>query len=266
MSRSFTYTALTLRVKASGESNREAWFLTAEEGVIRATVFGGPKSRLRARVAPFHEGTLWIYHDPVRDTRKVSDFDVSSYRPGIRELYERSMAAGAVAETILATHGGGGSWPLAARLAGSVLDALDGADAAACSRMGIYFLWYWAQFIGVRPDLSASGGEVQGCPSCEFRRDCETLRDCEIPRDAVLWYSAGKETLLCEKYMERADSDSLIRVGPGARHWLKGIESIPPEALTRVSLDAQSLEQARAFSKAVLAGALGKKLPTWDGI
>ncbi|MDR1100566.1 MAG: recombination protein O N-terminal domain-containing protein, partial [Treponema sp.] len=118
MPRTFTYTALVLRTRPSGESNREAWFLTAEEGLLRATVFGGPRSRLRAHVAPFHSGPLWIYHDPVRDSRKITDFDVLCWRPGIREQYERTMAADALAETILNSHGGGGNWKTAFALAG----------------------------------------------------------------------------------------------------------------------------------------------------
>ena len=247
MPRSFTYSALTLRLKPSGQSNREAWFLTAEEGLVRATVFGGPKSRLRAQVGPFHEGTLWIYHDPVRDSRKVSDFDVHSYRPGIRELYERAMTADAVAETILASHGGGGGWPDAAKLAGSVLDALDGADAALCSRLGVYFLWHWSGVLGVRPELGI-------CASCF----------CEMRREETLCYSAGN--LSCENCVRKEAPPSVIRISPGARLWLTGIESLPPSALARVTLDAPSLEQARALSKAVLAGALERRLATWEGI
>jgi len=251
MPRSFTYTALTLRVKPSGQSNREAWFLTAEEGVLRATVFGGPKSRLRAQVAPFHEGTLWIYHDPVRDSRKVSDFDVQSYRPGIRELYERAMTADAVAQTILASHGGGGGWPEAAKLAGAVLDALAEADAALCSRLGVCFLWHWSGILGVRPDLLA-------CASCA----------CEPRQDEPLWYAAGNQALLCENCARKKSlaPAALIRLGPGARRWLGAIENLPPAALSRVTLDGPSLEQARALSKAVLAGALERRLATWDTI
>ena len=251
MPRSFTYNALTLRVKASGESNREAWFLTAEEGLIRATVFGGPKSRLRAGVAPYHEGTLWIYHDPVRDSRKVSDFDVKFYRPGIRELWERALTAGAVAETILSSQGGGGSWNEAVKLAGSVLDALDGADTAACFRIAVYFLWHWAGILGVRPELSA-------CASCA----------CEPKQEEALWYSAQKEALLCENCMKKVktDSESWFRLGAGGRMWLNKIESLPASAITRVSLDTPSLEQVKALSKTIMAGALGKRLATWDGI
>ena len=256
MPRSFTYQALTLRVKPSGESNREAWFLTAEEGVLRATVFGGPKSRLRARVAPFHEGRLWIYHDPVRDSRKVSDFDVVSYRAGIRELYERAMAADAVAETILCTHGGGGDWQTAAKLAAGILDAINDADAPLCTRLGIYFLWRWAGALGVQPDLSA-------CASCA----------CEAAQDKPLWYTARSESLLCENCLREQPAFSPppaglspLHIGPGALRWLKETSSLPPAALSRITLDTPSTAQAKALSTAVLAAALGRNLPTWEGI
>jgi DNA repair protein RecO (recombination protein O) len=251
MSRDFTCHALTLRVKASGESNREAWFLTAEEGLLKATVYGGPKSRLRAYIAPFHEGKLWIYHDPVRDSNKVSDFDVQSFRQGIREVWERAMAADAIAETILSSQGGGENWQEAVKLAGAVLDTLNEAAAKACPRIAIYFLWHWAHILGVRPDLST-------CASCS----------CEAKREDVLWYFARKEVLLCEKCSTgiKEDFSPLLRAGCGARLWLKEIESLPPAALERVTLDEPSLEQAKALSQAILAAALGRRLPTWNGI
>ena len=254
MGRNLAYSALTLRVRASGESNREAWFLTAEEGLVRATVFGGPKSRLRSQVAPFHEGRLLIYHDPVRDSRKVNDFDVRSYRTGIHELYERAMTAAGIAETILSSQGGGGNWQEAARLATGALDALDGADTAACSRIGVYFFWHWARILGAAIELSA-------CASCA----------CEAGRDEVLWYNPREEALFCENCMQGEGVKTRLRVDNGGRLWLKEIEALPPEVLGGTSLDewytdGSSLEQARALSKAVLGAALGKKLPTWDEI
>ena len=247
-SRSLTYTALTLRVKPFGESNREAWFLTAEEGLIRAAVFGGPKSRLRALVAPFHAGKLWIYHDPVRDSRKVNDFDVFFYRMGICGLWERVMAADAIAETILFSQGGGGAWPKALALAEGVLDALDDADAAMCSRIAIYFLWHWARILGTGPELELS---------------CA----CEGKSNGVLWYSPRKEVFFCEKCIQNRDEPGFsYPVGPGAAAWLKRIGSLSPADLARVTLDAPSLVQAKALSQAIMAGTLGKRLSTWDEI
>jgi DNA repair protein RecO (recombination protein O) len=254
MGRNFAYSALALRVRASGEANREAWFLTAEEGLIKATVFGGPKSRLRSQVAPFHEGRLLIYHDPVRDSRKVSDFDVRSYRTGIHELYERAMTAAGLAETILSSQGGGGNWREAAKLAAGSLDALDGADAAACSRIAVYFFWRWAGILGVAIELST-------CASCA----------CDAGRDGVLWYNQREEALLCENcaasFTKGGGAETRLRLEGGARLWLKEIEALPPDAAAGGRpVDKSSLEQARALVKAVLGAALGKKLPTWDGI
>ncbi|GHT89959.1 hypothetical protein FACS1894137_19330 [Spirochaetia bacterium] len=157
MPRLFTYSALILRVRPSGESNREAWILTAEEGILRATVFGGPKSKLRAYVEPYHGGTLWIYRDPERDSRKITDFDVQSWNPGIRERYERSAAAAAIAETILAAYGGGGPWQHAFTLADASFGALETADEPCCARIFIHFLWHWADILGIRPDLDEEG-------------------------------------------------------------------------------------------------------------
>jgi len=125
MSRTFVYSALVLRNRPSGESNSEITLLTAEEGIIKATVYGGPKSKLRSHSAPYNSGQVWIYRDPAKDYSKLNDFDVHSWRPGLRELYERTMAASAVAETILSTHGGGGDWGSALKMAAATLDALE---------------------------------------------------------------------------------------------------------------------------------------------
>ncbi|GHV25367.1 hypothetical protein AGMMS4952_02930 [Spirochaetia bacterium] len=160
MARLFTYSALILRVRPSGESNREAWMLTPEEGILRATVFGGPKSKLRAQVEPYHGGALWIYRDPVRDSRKITDFDVQSWKPGIRENYERSTAAAAIAETILAGYGGGGPWEHAFILANASLEALETADEPCCTRIFIHFLWHWTEILGIRPDLGETGDDA----------------------------------------------------------------------------------------------------------
>lgn len=153
MSRTIVYSALTLRSRPSGESNNEVTLLTAEEGIIKATVFGGAKSKLRSFAAPYNSGQVWIYHDPAKDYRKISDFDVQSWRPGLRELYERTMAAGSISETILVSHGGGGDWAGALSLAEAALDTLEDANEEKCERILIRFLWRWIEFLGIHPEI-----------------------------------------------------------------------------------------------------------------
>ncbi len=249
--RTLTYHALVLRVRQSGESNREAFFLTAEEGIIRAMVFGGPKSKLRAYVSPFHSGTLWIYHDPVKDSRKVTDFDVQSWRPGIREAYERTMAAGAITETILAAHGGGGNWQEPLTLASQSLDAVSMAKEKEVMLPFLHFLWNWADILGIQPDINHCGV-------------CESL----CSQDEYMTYSGYDGHLLCSRcggvYHHQEQSSSYLVLSPGARRWLTVTSPLNPNLVSRYNMDNTALNQVKTFTTALLAAALGKRLQSWD--
>jgi DNA repair protein RecO (recombination protein O) len=247
--RTFVYQTLILKTAASGESNRDAWFLTNGEGILRATVFGGPKSKLRAHVGPFHSGTLWLYRDPVRDSRKVSDFDVQSWRPGLREMYERAMAADAVADTILASHGGGGNWEIALSLANSSLDALAEANEDAVGRIFTHFLWNWADFLGLRPELADETPIGH--------------RSCTPPPDGLLWFDRLEGTFRTAPWSNQ-DGQGNLPLGPGARRWLLAVQDLHPSQLARISADPASLAQARVVVTALMADILGRELSTWN--
>ena len=251
MSRSQSHTALILRSRPSGESNREVWLLSAEAGLFRATVFGGPKSRLRSHAAPFNSGQALIYHEPVKDSRKLSDFDVRSWRPGLRELYERTVTADAAAETILASHGGGGNWEEALALAEGVLDALETAGEELCERLFAYFLWRWADILGLWPEL-------ERCASCGASGEGGALR-----------YSPLEGGMLCaacsgETGKMTANGGGLFPAGPGCRRWLAAISGLPPSMLHRYTLDHKSFREAQAMTRAILAEALGKRPRSCD--
>ncbi|MDR3335835.1 MAG: DNA repair protein RecO [Treponema sp.] len=259
MNRTPSYNALILRARPSGESNREITLFTAEEGLLRATVFGGPKSRLRAYAAPYHQGTVWLYRDPVKDSLKVTDFDVLSWRPGIREDYDRTMAAAAVAETILASHGGGTERTPALALAGDTLDALETGNGEGCRRLVIQFLWNWAGILGCRPDL-------RRCASCG-----KVFTEAEAA--ATLWYSRREGSCFCPscsglgediRGLVRADlAAEFLPAGPGARRWLFTAENLKPSHISRVGMDRISQGEARALCTAILSAALGKALSCW---
>ena len=225
--------------------------MSAEAGLIRAAVFGGPKSRLRSYASPFHSGQAWIYHDPVKDTRKLADFDVRSWRPGIRESYERAMACEAVAETVLASHGGGGNWGGSLALAEATLDALAEADGDACPRVLLWFLWQWADFLGLRPEFAQCS--VCGRPAGE---------------GGSLWFSPREGGMLCGacsgEIARGGAGQGLVEAGPGCRLWLETVRPLSPGKLARYTLDAKSFREAKAVTTAILAGMLGKRLGSWD--
>lgn len=265
---------MVLRSRPSGESNIESFLLTAEEGIIRATLFGGPKSKLRSHAAPYNSGKVWIYRDPAKDYGKLSDFDVHSWRPGLRELYERTMAAGAVAETILSTHGGGSDWEKALSLAVDTLDTLENANEELCERLLVHFLWRWADFLGIQP-------QIDYCSVCG-----------DNIGDKALWYSSYENSVLCGKCIPAGSSvpkselssvpkselcpqirasspnpsfvPNLIELNPGCRRWLAAISQLASSALYRYSTDSKSFNTAKSLAAAILAGSLGKRLSSWN--
>jgi DNA repair protein RecO (recombination protein O) len=270
VSRNSVHSALILRSRPSGESNREIWLLTAGEGLLRVTVFGGPKSKLRSYASPFHSGQAWIYRDPVKDSRKLSDFDVRSWRPGLREMYERVTAADAVAETVLASHAGGGNWERALSLAESTLDALAASDGETCSRILLCFLWQWIDFLGLRP-------EFDRCSVCG-KQTPSGIRLLYLPGDGGMACddcaaAVGKNNKPQSYTEEYPESSSKLRVlrgeilfaeaGPGCRHWLETVRPLSPVQINRYTLDKKSFREAKTFVTAVLAEALGKRL-NWD--
>jgi DNA repair protein RecO (recombination protein O) len=244
MSRTFVYSALVLRNRPSGESNSEVTLLTAEEGIIRATVFGGAKSKLRAHCASYNSGQVWIYRDKAKEYAKISDFDVHSWRAGLRELYDRTMSAGAVAETILSSHGGGGDWGTALSLAMETLDSLENANEELCGRLLIHFLWRWAGFLGIQPHL-------ENCAACGKDAD-----------DNTLWFSARDSAALCAACTE--EQSGLLQLNSGCRRWLSAVSALAPEQLHRYSMDNKSSNEAKSLAAAVLTGALGKRLNSWN--
>jgi DNA repair protein RecO (recombination protein O) len=246
VSRTAVYSALVLRNRSSGkESNNEVTLLTAEEGIIKATVFGGPKSKLRAHSAPYNSGQVWIYHDSSKEYRKLSDFDVHSWRPGLRDLYDRTMAAGGLAETILSTHGGGGEWGIALELAESTLDALENANEELCPCLLIHFLWRWAGFLGIQP-------QVDRCSSCGNEA-----------ADRPLWFSSLENTVFCENCVSNS-VPGLLQLNPGCRRWLAAVSPVDPSNLHRYSMDKKSFNETKTLATAVMAEALGKRLASWD--
>jgi len=259
MSRTAVLSALVLRTRPSGESNNEVFLLTEEEGIIRATVFGGPKSKLRAFASPYNSGQVWIYRDKAKDYTgslsyaKLSDFDVRSWRPGLRELYERTMAAAAVSETILASHGGGGEWGTALQLAAETLDALENADDELSARLFVHFLWRWCAFLGIQP-------HIESCSGCAGERD-----------DAPLWFDVREGAVLCANCAAMNSNlrfgeqqPGLLKLNPGCRKWFSVTGELEPSLISRYSMDHKSFSEAKALVCSVLSGVLGKKLASWD--
>jgi DNA repair protein RecO (recombination protein O) len=250
MSRSKTYTALVLKVRQSGEQNREAVFLTLEDGMLRATLFGGPKSKLRSYVSPFHQGKLWIYEDPVRNTQKITDFDVQFWRPALRESYARLMAGSTMLEIVIASQGGGGSWKAAFDLTTESIETLNNIAEASIPMLVIYFIWNWLKLMGLLP----------GFDQCEH---CA----CTVRADEVVWYSSPEQQVLCNSCAEPVKQQAqrgLFPLNGGGRRWISRILELPADQVERYRVDEATQTQVQRLGAALLQQALGITIPYWE--
>jgi len=159
----------------------------------------------------------------------------------MREMYERAIAADAVAETILESHGGGGNWSRAFSLAEDSMDALAAADEKTCARIVLWFLWQWTDFLGIRPEFDV-------CVLCG--------------KPAPDRYSIREGGMVCESCS--GGSSGVVESGPGCRHWLETTRHVHPDQLSRHTLDRQSFREAKSLATAILAEAIGKRPGSWD--
>ena len=183
MNRNSETEATVLALKQVGEQNRLVTLFVPKDGVITAMLYGGPKSKLRAMVSPYHRGRIWLYTDTVRNSCKISDFDVQNFRPGIRESLFKTWAASLCAELVIKTYARGES---TYKLVQGFLDGLDIAQEQQAKLGLLRFLWRYqcelglqyntatciqcgALFSGFKPEeqavpLQSGGGFI--CPDC----------------------------------------------------------------------------------------------------
>lgn len=151
MSRHSTEQALVLTSRLAGEDNRIVTLLGPERGIFEAMLYGGRKSKLRSLVSPWHSGTIWLYHDKTRNSTKISDFDPSAFRTGLRENIYKNMAATLATELVIKTHAADEAQACWTLLCG-LLDGMELSDESNCRPGLLRFLWRYLGILGVQAD------------------------------------------------------------------------------------------------------------------
>lgn len=237
-SRSWSSPALVLALSPFGESNREASVLTEERGLIRAAVFGGPKSRLRAAAAPYHSGRMWLYSDPVKGTTKITDFDVEKWRERIGESLAKTWCASLCAEVVLRSRGSVG-W----RLVNGFLDGINLSDESACEPALVRFLWRVISEAGLRVDIGA----------------CARCGKAAAAKDA-LWYIPGEDGCACAECAGNGERD--FPLSAESRFYLFAAESPNMKASRALPISPSDLGALRDFLFFLVEKMLGGKLKT----
>ncbi len=189
MSRNQTSSAIVLRSYPIGEIHLGLTLFTEDGGLLQAIAHGANSKRgkLRGLTNPFCYGTAFLYHDPVKKSTKVSDFDVQNFFIGLRENVRRYYTASLWAEVVLKSFGGGESARPLFALFVSSLSLLDGAAEENIAVASIQFLARYLAIVGHLPDTSE-------CGACG--RPLSTAASAAGP---AVSYSAAREVFLCDR-------------------------------------------------------------------
>ena len=221
--------ATILKTVLSGENNWIVSYLTCENQIATAMLYGGPKSKLRSMVSPFHTGTLYIYTDPVRKISKITDFDVSAFRPALREDLYKNWAASLCSELVLKTFAGGQLESNVFYLVNGFLDGLDLVSENE-SRIGtLRFLWRYLGELGIQPSVTE-------CFSCgtEFDKNEES--------DSVL-YSPEENGFVCKFCKNYEKAAGTLEISKPALFYLQALQFLSPKEVRALTIDSKTFGQ-----------------------
>ena len=154
MNRSYSTNAIVLNLKPSGENNSTVTLLTPDKGIIYATLYGGPKSKMKSLVAQWHSGKIWLYDNPEKKQTKISDIEVVNYHPSFGQNLFKMFAASLAAEIAIKTKCSG-SPEQCFKLVHGLFDGMELCDEEQ-SRLGlIRFLWRYLALMGVQPEADS---------------------------------------------------------------------------------------------------------------
>ena len=131
-----------------GGTQKRAPPLTRYGTLVDAAVFGGPKSKLRSMVIPYHTGEVWIYSNPIKNSNKISDFKVSDYRIGLSDNLTRIWCAAFAAELAVKLKGNI-DW----QIINSFLTGIAVSSESECRKALLRFLWRVISLSGLAPDM-----------------------------------------------------------------------------------------------------------------
>lgn len=252
--------ALILSVKPYGENNRIVTFLTNEDGILSAILYGGPKSRLRSRVSMFNSGKIYLYNDESKHSSKITDFDVKKYHLSFRENLFKIWAANLAIEIVILTKSAGSPEEVFTMLNG-FLDGLDFISDEKNALAGlIRFLWRYLGLLGVQPDAFC-------CNSCHKAFFCGNLNYNTVEyKSGGAFYSHSENGFICTDCYKNYFEHSVLQIIPELSSksvvYLYAASVCEPSVSRNMKLSEQELDSLKGFVFSLLESAVGTKIKT----
>lgn len=265
MSRTSQTEAIVFSVKPQGENNSTVRLFT-KEGLLYATLYGGPKSRLRPRVSQWNSGKVWLYTNEQNGSVKISDFDVKNYHLSFRTDLYKNFAASLAAEIVLKTNCAG-SADKCFYLTGGFLDGLEIANDSQSQTGLIRFLWRYLELLGIQPNASS-------CALCG--RKISDNADSSMDRDKTsnengASYERNENGFVCaECYAahgfgtEAEMRESVFYLSGEAVQYLEAVSEMSASISRSLPLSISAHSELKRLLFFLIENACGTKLKTFE--
>lgn len=246
MQRSSSSQAIILSLKPLGENNSSVTLISPENGISYATLYGGPKSKMRSLVAQWNSGQIWLYENPEKKQTKISDFEVKNYHSSFSESLFKAFAANLAAELVIKTRCAGSNEQCFTLLSG-FLDGMDLCDEEQ-SRVGlIRFLWRYLELLGVQPDAVY-------CAHCGQ----DFLSRLFAPKE-ISYYNSIENNFIC-KLPEKEALSYCIPISSNAVKYLAAISTLTPAEVRKIKIDKEEYEQIKQIVFFLIENNIEQKL------
>lgn len=250
MNRSSCTNAIILSLKPLGENNSSVTLLTPDNGIIYATLYGGPKSRMRSLVSQWNSGKVWLYDNPEKNQTKISDFEVTNFHDSFSKSLFKLYAASLAAEIAIKTRCAGSSQQCF-RLLSGFLDGMELCDEEQ-SRLGLLrFLWRYLELLGIQPSSHA-------CCACG-----KTFLDTEFAPQAISYYNNIENGFICPACSESeasSQTENSIPVRNEAVKYLSALTVLSPSEARKLSIDQEIYSQIRQLVFFLIENNIEQKL------
>ncbi len=253
-SRSWNTQALILSLSDFASDHRTAVLLVPQDDgictLLDAAVYGGARSKLRGLVVPYQTGTVWLYSNPVKNTHKITDFSVKSYRFELREDLVRTWCAAVCSEIAVKTCG-----TLDWYLINIFLDGLCVSSAEECKTALLRFLWRIIHFAGLAPVLNR-------CTRCGCRLGEALQHSVPAVRQPLsgnaAMYDSFEDACFCTTCTENPASGFVL--SGESLYYLCAVKEKPAGYSRSLPLSAQSYGELKRFLFFLTEKMIGSKL------
>ncbi len=239
--------ATVLLVRNTADNCSQVCLVSAEQGISWATLYGGPKSKLKSLVQPFNSGRIWLYEDKIKNSVKITDFEILNYHIKLKSNLYTIWAANLACEILMKTKCAGDA-PNAYVLFRAYLDGIDSTDESGARIGTVRFLWRYLGLLGVQPDIAE-------CSFCH--KACAEDASFSPARNGIICKS-------CQKSADPQQKQSLFLLSKESLEYLAALNTLTPGRVRAITISADSAYQLKKLVFYLIEQAVGAKLNTLE--